>query len=110
MDRPTEKQIREFWGWCGFKEILSKTEQWRFAEFKTTNHWWEAPSGRRYKDAPPIDLNNLFKYAVPKAHTILGDKEFFKLLVRWCMEVITEGDDALALFWALWQVKTGNEA
>ena len=45
----------------------------------------------------PQSLDACFKYLMPEVHRTLGDKEFFKFLVRWCMKVITEGNEALAL-------------
>jgi len=108
MDKePTEAQIKEFWERCGFKEVLSRTEEWRFAEFKTTNHWWEAPNGGRFKEVPPINLNNLFKYAVPKL-----DIEKINLYPatknrwgcyfdEWYQDHNVAETPALALFWAI---------
>jgi hypothetical protein len=46
--------VKEFWEWCGFTRDKSK--------------YWYKPNGNLfgYFTAPKIDLNNLFKYAVPK--------------------------------------------
>jgi hypothetical protein len=70
---PTKEQEKRFWEWCGFTENLGGV--WRYAEFKTTNYWWVAPTGRKYLELPQPDLNNLFKYAVPRyiKETSAGD-------------------------------------
>ena len=60
--QPTQEQIRDLWEWCGFVWILGK-ECWRYERYKETNGWWEAPGGKRYLTLPPIDLNNLVKWA-----------------------------------------------
>lgn len=55
MDKETSKeQIKEFWEWCGVKP-----EEKLVYDIDGTpyiDHNW----------LPPIDLNNLFKWAVPK--------------------------------------------
>jgi hypothetical protein len=48
---------QKFWEWCGFT---------RYDRWTTNEQGWKAPNGDKFLDAPPIDLNNLFKYAVPK--------------------------------------------
>ena len=55
--QPTQKQIKEFWEWCGFRlhgEVPGE-------------HLWYAPDGIVFNcGLPIIDLNNLFKYAFAK--------------------------------------------
>jgi hypothetical protein len=90
----TEEQIKKFWEWCGLRpDILLD------------------------KSLPPIDLNNLFKWAVPKLHE-LGDKEWIETIeFTWFGTVrctlypfdlpeiyVNDEDPALALFWAIWKV------
>ena len=65
MTEPTQEEIREVWQRCGFRDVYSK-DIWR-DRYIETNHWWESPKGKRYLELPIIDLNNLFKYALPKA-------------------------------------------
>ena len=108
MNEPTEAQIKEFWEWCGFWQDTYDKGLWRFPDGYTV-------AG----ELLPIDLNNLFKYAVP----FLQDKGYMVELFSYEHKgykvkvyniigqvdipiVITKDDDpALALFWALWQVK-----
>lgn len=69
-----KEEIKEFWEWCGFTYIDKKlNERWIFTP-EGTNQKIEV-YGDRYitpnKSSvvgwlPMIDLNNLFKYAVPK--------------------------------------------
>ena len=55
--------------------------------------------------AHPIDLNNLFKYAVPKYISILmgsvSEQTAYEMLFYKWLQL---GHDALALFWALKEV------
>ena len=106
---PSEIEIREFWERCGF---IKKRGRWQYDACKETNYYWEAPDGRRYKEFPALDLNNLFKYAVPKVPAL----DFVELKSRergWICKIRGFGlqeiasyyvDPALALFWVLWQV------
>ena len=49
----TRERIQKFWEWCGLS--------------KRGGYWWYDSSGKHLtSEVPPIDLNNLFKYAVPK--------------------------------------------
>ena len=105
MDEPTDKQVKEFWEWCGWKE-------WE------TGSWWYL--GENASDGlPPIDLNNLFKYAVP---TLQRNGYLFTLCPtrftgKFEVDIWRSGDigitssvdkdPAMALFWALWEVTNG---
>ncbi len=53
----TDKEIKEFWERCGFT---------RYKRYTSPKLGWRAPDGINFPEEPPIDLNNLFKYAVPK--------------------------------------------
>ena len=107
MKEPTAEQIKEFWGWCGFRFKLSASEN---------PHYWLDPLGKALPVLPPIDLNNLFKWAVPKLNEsglklrMLGQKRDRKTffcaigsnnLPRMYKE---NKDPALVLFWAIWEV------
>jgi len=120
--KPTEEQIKEFWEWCGFKQLPKGKEGFHFERgIKVMN--WLSPNPDRQEwfysqhFLPRIDLNNLFKWAVPKLLGLgldidiwngLADKE-----TRWGVGINSmirevakgyEGDPALALFWAIWEV------
>ena len=105
MEQPTQEQIKEFWEWCGYI-------------YGTNKGCWKHPDGNNRTYLPQITLNNLFKYAVPKL-------SYCFLSAVWiddnnrveysCSVGHPDGegktdlmeDPALALFWALWQVKEG---
>ena len=112
MKQPTKEQIKEFWEWCGWKPIQDREDGRLYIVL------WEYNGGEDFtKDhhLPPIDLNNLFKYAVPKLfelglwyklfsddgyHFCVIYKEFTKEDVA--ASIVGTEDPALALFWAIY--------
>ena len=113
MKEPTREQIKEFWEWCGWKFKLGKQEEFGSSELSV----WIPPNGYDgviYLCPPDIDLNNLFKYAVPKLLRLrdvgfikwdgFRDKNKYTIFSNGKRFADTD-DPALALFWALWQVR-----
>ena len=113
MDKPTDEQIQFVWERCGFKEtrkVLYCNKD------KTAYRAWLDPDGNKDHwtySTPPIDLNNLFKYAVPKLEP--PDFSFYQTndgewIVSLYHEVITikDKDPALALFWAIYKAFGGK--
>lgn len=113
MSEPAKEQVKKLWLWCGLKEISG---EWRYAEFKTTNRWWQFPSGKKYLYLPPVDLNTLSRWAVPKVFEkgfwmqLLGDD-----ILGWDVRIhhLASNDNysiyqhkelTLALFWAVSQI------
>jgi len=117
--QPTEAQIKELWEWCGLTRSCSPEDDFYHRGI------WNDKDGMRI-DTPPIDLNNLFKYAVPKLRKkneypylteiildpTICDSEVYYCYLRYdslhddgCIErEETQGsaeDPALALFWAI---------
>ena len=112
-EQPIDTQVREFW----FKFGL-----------RCDNVGWYVPINE--VDAvpdyyigglstPDLDLNNLFKYAVPKLGELrlrmLGQtkKRMFYCSVGGNIlshSYVEDKDPALALFWALWQVRGVNNS
>ena len=111
--KPTDEQKREFWEGCGFKH--------RDGHDEYVYGWYR--HGLLIAQRLPIDLNNLFKYAVPNI------PNFDRISLEPCGKegawfatvyqrvfpspetyIEHEGKDpALALFWAIWEVvNTGN--
>jgi len=106
-DKEPTDEMKEFWerlGWRlggipdfpGTKEVMTV--------------YWVSPDGVA-GDLPPIDLNSLFKYAVPKAIRIYEDKglhtaeAWSRLFSEWLhIMAIVNSDPALALFWAIREV------
>ncbi len=98
MSEPTKEQIKEFWEGYGVEE------EW--TSFTTKNY-------------PHIDLNNLFLHCVPQALKVIAERGYcpaiMKLFQLWYDELVTQTGDssnieqaALALFWALREVKGTN--
>jgi hypothetical protein len=108
--KPTEEQIREFWEWCGlgcihYWKFLQTTPLWGLDCIKCgkkyrSSQWatGHAPVIGDHKDYPPIDLNNLMKYA-PRRITV----ELWRtILRRWVAKIAGDYEkDTLALFWAI---------
>ena len=110
MDKPTEAQIKEFWEWCGFKET-SKVRY--YDKDKTPYKAWLNPDSDEDNWAysfPPIDLNNLFEYAVPKLKYFMLSgfplDETYKVvaMTETSTKRRSDNDPALSLFWAIWKV------
>ena len=110
---PTDAQIRKFWEKCGFKclpirPLLDKKPH-------PTIRYWLYPDGEEESEPPPIDPNNLSKYAVPY---LPADMPYYSSQIRlqrnlsveigWICAIddwdnYKEGETlALALFWALY--------
>jgi len=113
LNEPTEAQIKELWEWCGLQE-----------EIYQESHVWYDSQGRWVYQGyeltyPPIDLNNLWRYAVPKlawySISIIDDGSG-KMLVLVCVQLkagdkprtAINKDLAPALFWAIWEVIHGE--
>lgn len=117
--QPTKEQVRKFWEKCGFKP---QPNAWG-------DTYWLYPDKLRTTALPPIDLNNLFKYAVPKMINFhsMGHPFTVSLISGWgewsgdygceitnptnwkegChssrYSLAFNQDPALALFWACYQ-------
>lgn len=78
----TEKELQEFWKWCGWwlgDEIEGKA--WHHSDFKDTRpkapgYAFQVEHNYTYF-MPSLDLNNLFKYAVPKLIELGFDVDLF---------------------------------
>ena len=91
------------------------------------NHWdllahWQYPDSSNHEYLPELDLNNLFRWAVPKISRIhgIGRNTQMRLVSGWGdmsgdygAEIVEMGkrlylafnqDPALALFWAIYQL------
>jgi hypothetical protein len=104
MGKPTENELREFWEWCGFKfEESYPGVQWGLYKVTYPDGHYTLPV--HTNDELPIDLNNLFKYAVPKLLIAKGKSNLVYGLFRdWTYDwVMYEKKPALDLFWAIWE-------
>ena len=119
MKEPTKEEIKEFWELCGLVE--ESTGSWYTNSIPAVYAYYELIT-----PGDPLFIYYLFKYAVPKLYEILDMEEilFYKKDGRECVGIghwipepdhqgtkvmdMIEGigsDSALALFWALWEVK-----
>jgi len=106
--KPTNEQTKEFWEWCGliYKDEVGYHGWYKGFGFEGSE--WVA-------DELPIDLNNLFLYAVPKvARWEMGNNKDSLTYAVVCAKgqqfpgQAQDKDPALALFWALNKVKDGR--
>ena len=95
MNEPTEAQINRqqklyFWKTVGFKYTGDDYhEEWVF-------------NGKSFDNLPLIDLNNLFKHAVPKLIEKLGTYRANGVMSVWINIVVIDGvDPAYSLFWSI---------
>lgn len=118
---PTQAEIREFWEWCGLKVV---SEAARLSSGLYILEAWRMPDGE-INFRPALDLNNLFKYAVPKADianwyttlrshvysTELNTNPDYEAALSNGSQKITahEEDPALALFRALQGIKWNGQ-
>ena len=125
--KPTQEQIKEFWEWCGLIHInnpipIEAANSCEAIAIDKPLNGWYCPDYAKgtsklisFKETPIIDLNNLFKWAVPKLEEIGLDIELKRTIEpKWRVIISnytdrppTMGDDdnpALALFWAIWKV------
>ena len=97
--KPTQEQIKEFWKWCGLHEVLASGGEY---------HWFEADeiiSPTDDNHVPVVNLDNLFRWAVPKLSSKMAKYEVMYLLKDWIEDItIFDKDPVLALFWAIWKV------
>jgi hypothetical protein len=105
-DKPTEEQIKELWQRCGLYK---------------SGYWWFDPNGKHListVNAPYININFLFKYAVPIAVVKLESRfgaevnliRGLELLFHRWLDNIREGMEINdALFWAIWEVFNDRE-
>ena len=110
--KPTEEKIKRFWEWCGFT-VTSKGVIYGDAIMVDD-------SCHHIMELPEIDLNNLFKYAVPKLHAyvlqsfhknhsyhhasvVLNEYTGLEDVIVSSTDVPRDEDPALALFWAIYK-------
>src|SRR3990167_6103090 len=89
--QPTKKQIKEFWKRCGYKALCKPDEY-------GVQAWRHSMDSRPTLSLPKIDLNNLFKYAVPKLQPevikivpVIGVKKQFDYGERWACHLTLKG-------------------
>jgi hypothetical protein len=117
MTEPTQEQIADFWHYFGF---LQEVKQFDGDRYSSDKHWVLYGKGYDSYKLPEIDLNNLFKWAVPKLYKQYINSIEVEILPPvasspnlWVVRITTQrkdlsqasaNDPALALFWAIYQV------
>jgi len=100
MNEPTQEQIKEFWEWCGFKDVHTGEFSGDIIGF------WEdelihtpGPDNLEY-------LGFLFKYAIPNGcqQIIFQPDCYCGMTVNDVLYEATGKSEALSLFWAIWEV------
>ena len=92
VNKPTAKEIKEFWEWCGLKVT------WQRDKFVVVE-------GELTEEIVFLDLNSLFKYAVPKLGMLLPIYQVMYILKDWIETVIvSQKDPTLARFWIIHEV------
>jgi len=92
--QPTQEQIERFWEWCG----ATRYDLWSFK-----GQGFKFPNGDKHSNMPLVDLNNLFKYAMPTIyeHNLWLELEKTGITnLFWCVDI----NPAIELFWAIWEV------
>ena len=122
---PTQTELTEFWEWCGWtfhkaglRQTDSGWEEW-------PDHW-QPTKGVAQSHLPDLDLNALFRYAVPKVRGIelklVNLEKTGNLSGQYCSaqvqrkdtgELIHSGyqtDPRIAIFRAIQRVARGSPA
>jgi len=112
--KPAEEEQKKFWEWCGL-QYMETTPDWALkAGYGSDMGWIDSDGFWVDHKTPPIDLNNLFKYAVPKYIELDSsgdspnniDNAYRRLFERWLKRLHWDNwqNPALALFWAIYKV------
>ncbi len=123
MEEPTEAQIKELWEWCGFVQLPVGKNGFHWERSMRVGNWMPPdvlPSDifKSMPYLPPIDLNSLFAYAVPRvvgSYLVVLESytthnpprlEYTVMLQDDPLRIYetTAEDPALALFWAIYSV------
>lgn len=114
--KPTEEQIKKVWEWCGWRQLAEGKRGFHYERTQKVMNWL-APDdvdlvyGHPY--LPRIDLNSLFKWAVPKVIAKLESRFDTKenlirglalLFDRWLRKISENYSLEDALFWAIYKV------
>lgn len=141
MDKPTHEQIKEFWEWCGFTSKIVKRKSADFngiyygqdgtfhklPELYDVELWYEPkmqglPNEDKWfarNGLPTLDLNNLFRYAVPLTLKKLEEagalNPLIDLFQRWYDQIVLLAGDSrktevadIALFYVCREVIHGD--
>jgi len=110
--QPSESEIKEFWESCGFKQLEPGRGGYHYQNTKKVWNWLPPSEVERHKSIPflpSINLDSLFKYAVPNVIDKImaeggcsSDVAYEILFKKWLQELQLNIPHAtLALFWVL---------
>ncbi len=99
--KPNDAQVKVFWEWYGF--------EWH----NLIGLWHDPIHGLVSSILPPIDLKNLFKYAVPRLNRA-GSLSFYRdgtygACINSPHIEVDGSDPADALFWALDRMRESDD-
>jgi len=103
MDKPIENGMRKFWEWCGFRKAGGG---WTDIVYKYPVEI-DLPDPTsifdgKYAQLPPIDLNNLSRYAIPKL--IKEYTNWESVLHKWVDGLTGDYEkDTFSLYWLIAQ-------
>jgi hypothetical protein len=103
---PTQEQRKKFWECCGLFEV----PKYGGSDYSET--LWQYPDRSHHDKLPPIDLNNLFQYAIPKAidkimseQACSSDLAYAILFKKWLYKLeIDIPNHEGTLFWTIYAV------
>ena len=107
---PSQEQQRELWEKCGFEYLAVNVPDgkggWK-PDSLHAGYYWKYPNGDESFNAPPIDLNNLERYAFPKLMNYdskdnphLYDIRFIPQIYGWAVDLtLTDFDKSLKEVW-----------
>jgi hypothetical protein len=109
--KPNEEQIKKFWEWCGLKEEEATDGE---------TYWFDGDTPLylicelAWEGYPRINLNNLFRWAVPKLNhdgwvvhlNQTGTERIWQAQIDNPKDFhcVRNEDPALALFWAIYKI------
>ena len=99
--KPTQKQIRGLWEWCGFRRNPYN--------YSGEKEYWFDPDGETRAKLPFLNLCSLFEYAVPKAREEVGADELARRMAGWISDVVLVGiNPEDSLFRLLDNIRSGG--
>ena len=117
MAKLTKRELKKFWEWCGIKY---EPDQDCFKVIFPDGEWYNfGQDWKMGRMEPPLDLNNLFKYAVPKVVEELRARPdvrhihnaYGRLFNMWLEELFSVGykELAAALYQAIQKARKKDE-
>ena len=84
-----QQEWKEFCEWCGFRNYRGHSNIWVEPGVKI----YDNVNDKIVRGLPPLDLNNLFKYAVPKILEKVGKLETVALVNNVVCDAVESGGE-----------------